>query len=416
MSITNATHDRPRTCPVGESVVGFADRDPFGFYERLREAGSPTWDPEARAWLVHDFDQCLIAERDESRFANAYVFADEIVKEIKGGGANITLSRDGDHVKLRRFHFKLLSAANIESYRQIHIAPVLAASLARLEGRTTADLAADYAAIIPARVICSLLGMPTDDDAMVAEILACNDAIVAFIASGYRDTDLRDKALAASRRLNEMLLPYIRARRDEPADDFISRVWRDAPDFGIHMDEEAALGICRELFFAGSDTTVHGIANALYLVLADPKLMDKVRANPEDALPAVVEESLRLMNVVQFRHRFCMEDTEVGDTTVKKGEMIILLHAAANRDPERFPCPADVDLDRPDLTGHLAFARGTRSCVGSSLARTEMHEAVREIIDRFPHLHLDASAEPPSFRGLYMRSMGPLNVILGPSA
>ena len=409
------TQERTRTCPMGESVVGFADRDPFGFYEQLREAGSPTWDEQAKAWLVHDFDQCLAAERDESRFANAYVFADDTVKEIKGGGANITLSRDGDHVKLRRFHFKLLSAANIESYRQNHIAPVLAASLARLDGKETAELAADYAAIIPARVICSLLGMPTDDDAMVAEILACNDAIVAFIASGYRDLDLKEKALAASHRLNEMLLPFIRARRENPADDFISRVWREAPDFGIDLDEAGALGICRELFFAGSDTTVHGIANALYLVLADPKVMAAAR-DSEAALSAVVEESLRLMSVVQFRHRFCMEDTEVGDTTVKKGEMIILLHAAANRDPERFPCPADVDLERPEPTGHLAFARGTRSCVGSSLARTEMMEATKQIIERFPNLHLDPSAEPPSFRALYMRSMGPLNVILGPSA
>lgn len=409
------TQERPRTCPMGESVVGFTDRDPFGFYERLREAGSPTWDEQAKAWLVHDFEQCLAAERDESRFANAYVFADDTVKEIKGGGANITLSRDGDHVKLRRFHFKLLSAANIESYRQNHIAPVLAASLDRLDGKETAELAADYAAIIPARVICSLLGMPTDDDALVAEILACNDAIVAFIASGYRDMDLKVKALAASHRLNEMLLPFIRARRENPADDFISRVWQEAPDFGIDLDEAGALGICRELFFAGSDTTVHGIASALYLVLSDPKIMAAAR-DSETALAAVVEESLRLMNVVQFRHRFCMQDTEVGDTTVKEGEMIILLHAAANRDPERFPCPAEVDLERPEPTGHLAFARGTRSCVGSSLARTEMMEATRQIIERFPHLHLDPSAEPPSFRGLYMRSMGPLNVILGPSA
>lgn len=410
------TEEKTRTCPMGESVVSFADRDPFGFYERLRETGSPTWDEQAKAWLVHDFDQCLIAERDESRFANAYVFADDTVKAIKGGGANITLSRDGDHVKLRRFHFKLLSAANIESYRQNHIAPVLAASLARLEGKEKAELAADYAAIIPARVICSLLGMPTDDDALVAEILASNDAIVAFIASGYRDMDLRKKALAASHRLNEMLLPFIRARRENPADDFISRVWQEAPAFGIDLDEAGALGICRELFFAGSDTTVHGIANALYLVLADPKVMEAARRDPETALVAVVEESLRLMNVVQFRHRFCMEDTEVGDTTVKKGEMIILLHAAANRDPERFPYPAEVDLERPNATEHLAFARGTRSCVGSSLARTEMIEAVKQIIERFPHLRLDPSAEAPSFRALYMRSMGPLNVILGPSA
>lgn len=407
------TQAQPRTCPVGETIGGFADVDPFGFYERLRQIGSPAWDAGANAWLVHDFDQCLAAERDEKRFANAYVFADPIVTEIKGGGANITLSKDEEHIKLRRFHFKLLSATNIESYRQNHIAPVLEAAIGRLEGRSTADLAGEYAAIIPARVICSLLGMPIDDDAMVAEILHCNDTIVAFIGSGYRDLNLRDKALAGSRRLNEMLLPYVRARRDDPQDDLISRVWREAPDFGIRMDEEAALGICRELFFAGSDTTVHGIANALYLVLSDPEVMARVKADPEDALSAVIEESLRLMNVVQYRHRFCLEDTEVGDVTVKKGEMIILVHAAANRQPDRFECPADVNLDRPDLPGHLAFGRGTRSCVGSSLARTEMREAVKEIIDRFPDLHLDPNAEPPSFRALYMRSMGPLNVVLG---
>lgn len=404
--------ERPRTCPRGESVVDFTDRDPFGFYEKLREAGSPTWDEKANAWLVHDFEQCLGAERDESRFANAYVFADPIVKEIKGGGANITLSRDDAHIKLRRFHFKLLSAANIESYRQNHITPVLTAAIERLKGKDKAELAAEYAAIIPARVICSLLGMPINDDAMVTEILDCNNAIVAFIASGYRDTVLRDEALKASRRLNEMLLPYVQARRDNPADDFISRVWKDAPEFGIEMDDEAALGVCRELFFAGSDTTVHGISNALYLVLADPDLKARVQAGSEDDMAALVEESLRLMNVVQYRHRFCLEDTEVGDVTVRKGEMIILLHAAANRDPDRFPCPAEPDLDREDLTGHLAFARGTRSCVGSSLARAEMRDAVEQILTHFPDLRLDASAEPPSFRALYMRSMAPLNVVL----
>lgn len=404
--------NRTRTCPMGESVVDFSDRDPFGFYEELRLQGSPTWDEKANAWLVHDFHQCLDAERDESRFANAYVFADPIVKEIKGGGANITLSRDDAHVKLRRFHFKLLSAANIECYRRNHVAPVLEAALARLDGRATAELAAEYASIIPARVICSLLGMPIDDDSMVAEILDCNNAIVAFIASGYRDTGLRDAALKASHRLNEMLLPYVQRRRDNPADDFISRVWTDAPEFGVPMDDAAAMGVCRELFFAGSDTTVHGIANALFLILAEPELKRRIQAGSAADLAALVEESLRLMNVVQFRHRFCLADTQVGDVTVKTGEMIILLHAAANRDPDQFPCPAEVDLDRPEPTGHLAFARGTRSCVGSALARAEIRDAIRQILGRFPELRLDPSAEPPSFRALYMRSMAPLNVVL----
>ena len=401
-----------RSCPAGESIIGFADKDPFAFYERVRELGSPVWDEEAGAWLILDFDQCAAAERDESRFANAYVFADDVVKAIKGGGANITLSRDDAHRHLRRFHLKLLSPASVERFREPHVQKIIARAADRLNGCDKADLAQDYAAQIPPRVICSLLGMPFDDDAMMERILFLNEEIINFIASGYRDFDLRERALAASTELNEMLRPYILARREDPQDDFISRVWTEAADAGIDLDLDGALGLCRELYFAGSDTTVHGIANALYLLLVDPEKMEKVRADRGKALAALVEESLRLFNVVQFRHRFCMEDTQVGDVTVKKGEMIILVHAAANRDPSKYECPHTADLDRKAPTDHLAFAKGTRSCVGSQLARVEMREAINALLDRFSSISLDPDAPQPYFRALYMRSMGPLNVRL----
>jgi cytochrome P450 len=412
MSASIDTLQRLRTCPAGETILGFADKDPFDFYERTRALGSPVWDEGAKAWLVLDFDQCAAAERDESKFANAYVFADDIVKEIKGGGANITLSRDDTHVLLRRFHLKLLSPGSVERFREPFVKPIIDKAADRLIGRDRADLADEYAAQIPPRVICSLLGMPYEDDDMMARILFLNEEIVNFIASGYRDMELRDRALAASRELNEMLLPYIRQRRDNPGEDFISRVWQEAPEAGIDLDEEGVLGLCRELYFAGSDTTVHGIANALYLLLSDPERMAAVRADREKPLAALVEESLRLFNVVQFRHRFCMEDTQVGDVTVKKGEMIILVHAAANRDPAKYGCPNDVDLGRRAPSDHLAFAKGTRSCVGAQLARVEMREAVKALFDRFDRIELDREAEGPHFRALYMRSMGPLHVRL----
>lgn len=411
----NTITEPVRSCPQGQSVIGFEDTDPFGFYAALHKMGSPVWDETAKAWLIHDYEQCLSSERDESRFANAYVFADPIVSEIKGGGANITLSRDAEHMKLRRFHFKLLSAAMVETYRQPHIISVIDAMLDRLEGQKTADLAADFAAQIPPRVICSLLGMPVDDDAMVEEILARNVDIVSFIASGYRDERLRDIALQASHRLNEMLRPWIVERKNKPADDFISRVWKEAAVFGIDLDEAGALGLCRELFFAGSDTTVHGIANALYLVLNNPTLMKRAREDSSgETIERIVEEALRLFAVVQFRHRVCLEDTEVGDTLIRKGEVIILLHAAANRSPGRYACPNGVDMQQPSPAEHLTFARGTRSCVGAHLARVEMREAVQRLLERFPNVCMDATKEAPYFRGLYMRSMGPLPVQLTP--
>lgn len=401
-----------RRVPDGETIAGFADRDPFEFYEDLRRRGSPIWDSGANAWLVLDFDQCAKVERDESLFANAYIFADDLTRRIKGGGANITLSRDDQHDKLRRFHLKLLSPSSVSRFREGHIRPIVDFVADGLSGRGTANLFDDYAARIPPRVICSLLGMPFDDDAMMARILELNEEIVNFIASGYKSEALRDRALAASAQLNDALRPFIAARRDAPGDDFISRVWLEAPAAGIEMDEDAALGLCRELYFAGSDTTVHGIANALYLLLADAETMARVRADRGKPLSALIEESLRLFNVVQYRHRLCLADAAIGDVTIAKGETVILVHAAANRDPARFECPAHVDTARRAPTDHLAFGKGSRSCVGSQLARVEIRVAIETLLDRFAGIALDRDAPPPRFQALYMRSMAPLHVRL----
>ena len=259
-------------------------------------------------------------------------------------------------------------------------------------------------------MICSMLGMPTDDEEAMQRLLVLNHEIVRLIESGYRSDEQRDRALAASAELNAVLLPYVRRRRDEPADDFLSRVWREAPDFGIELDEEGALGLCRELYFAGSDTTVYGISNILWTLFSRPEVLARVREDRGKPLNAAVEEGMRLLDVVIFRHRICMVDTEIGGVPVRAGEVVFLINAAANRDPSRFSCPADVDLERRAPTDHLAFGRGSRTCVGAQLARVEMREVVGQLLDRFPNARLDADAPMPSFEGFFMRSMRPVRL------
>jgi cytochrome P450 len=395
------------------SLLDFADKDPFPFYETLRAQGSPQWDEKANGWLILDYQQCCDCERDESRFGNAYVHADATLKEIKGGGANVTLSQEPEHMALRKFHLKLLSPSSVERYRTGHIVPVIESLLGRVVDRDRFDLCAEIGDQVPPRVICSLLGMPFEDDEAMARILYLNGCIVNYIASGYRDPQLRDVALEASRELNATLLPYVQARRAEPHDDFISRVWQQAPEAGLDLDDAGVLGLCRELYFAGSDTTVHGIANLFHLLLADEELFARVKAERGKALTHAIEESLRLLNVVQFRHRICVEDTKVGDAQIRQGQAIFLVHAAANRDPSNYPHPQKVDLDRKAPTDHLAFGKGTRACVGAQLARVEMFEVASRLMDRFPDMRLDPDAEPPAFASLFIRSMRPLNIITG---
>lgn len=394
------------------SIVDFTDKDIFPFLEQLRSQGSPVWDEKAQAWLVLDYDQCVEAEATEEVFGNAYMNADPILERLKGGKANITFSQGREHTRLRKFHLALLAAPPVEAYRVKHVQPIIEFVLDRIVDKGRADLQGDFAAQVVPRVMLSLMGMPWQDDQVVARILELNDHIIRFIGNNYRGDELRDKALAASRELNDMLLPYIRERRENPKDDFISRVWQEAPvEYGDDLTEDDAVAICRELYFGASDTTIHGTSNALYLLLTDDEARKAVEQDRQKALKNLVEEGLRLYNVVQLRHRIAKKDTEFGGRQIKKGDMVLMVHAAANRDPGHYECPAQLDLNRKMPADHMAFGRGPRSCVGAQLARVEMREMLGAVLDRLPSVRLDPEAEMPVFRGAYMRSFQPLNAI-----
>jgi cytochrome P450 len=118
---------------------------------------------------------------------------------------------------------------------------------------------------------------------------------------------------------------------------------------------------------------------------------------------------------VQYRFRVANEDGELGGMPVKKNQVLILVNASANRDPAKYQCPADVDLNRRLPKEHLAFNTGPRVCVGAALARAEMEDALNILLDRLPNLRLDPNAETPRFRFHYTRSFRPLNVLFDPA-
>ena len=402
---------REPICPEGFSI--FSSERTFEFYRNLHDQyRSPVWDEAANGWILFDYEEVAKGQRDESLFANAYINADDTLRRIKGGGANITLSQGEEHTRLRRFHLKLLSPSNVEQYRVAHMLPIIEQTLDALGNARRIEAASAIADRIPPRVISSLLGMDHRDDAAMDRLLELNHEIVALISTGYRSEEGRERALAASAELNEILLPHIRKARETPSNDFISRVWQEAPAAGLELDEEAALGLCRELFFAGSDTTVYGIANVLFTMLSQPEVRTAVRTDRDKALKAVIEEGMRLRSVVMFRHRICVQDVTIGDAHIRKGDIVFIGNAAANRDPDHYHCPADVDLERRPPTDHFAFGRGNRSCIGSHFARTEMREVLDMMLDGYPDMRLDPDAEPPVFTGTFMRRMCPLHLIL----
>jgi cytochrome P450 len=192
-------------------------------------------------------------------------------------------------------------------------------------------------------------------------------------------------------------------------------VWRDARIvFGDEYDERDVVGTAAHMWEAGTGTSGSATASALYWLLPSPELQEQVRAGGGNSVMRVVEESLRLAGPVSFRPpRFAVHDTEVGGVPIKKGERVISLIGAANRDPQKYACPHDVDLGRRAPRDHFAFWAGRRICAGQGLGRATAEANVAVLLERVRDLRPDPGAEPPSYQGQMLRAWKPLHTQFG---
>jgi len=393
-----------------ESLLSIAEKDPFAFYEAARALGPVVWDERMQSWLVLSAECCKQVELDEEAFHNGYRDAPADVIEVKGGRRVITLLHGPEHIRMRQFHMTLFTRQALAAYRERDVLPVLHHLLDKLAGRTHADLATELCDKLPTRVIASLLGLPWRDDALMERAFHLHQEIALWIGLRYVDPTLDERALAASRKLNEMLHPYVLSARDASGDDLMGRIWREAPAMIDNFSTEDAVSVCREIFFGGSDTSVHAIANALYLALTDPVARCTVEQGEPATLSAFVEEALRLLGSIQYRTRVARHDRRLGGVDIKSGDRLTLLHAAANRDGAVYECPANLSLARPRPQDHFAFNKGPRTCVGAGLARAEIESTVTGVLARLRNIRFDPHAKRPIFSGFYVRSYRPLNV------
>lgn len=366
-----------------------------------------------KGWAVLNYEICREVETNEEKYG--IVFPDpapQVVLDIKGGrGISVLIGEE--HRKRRRFFMTLLTSKSVASYTEHQVLPVINFLMDRIVSKGTgrADLAKDLADELPPRVIAALLGMPWDDDELVGRIRDLHEELMDAMGDGYRTEEILQRALVVSEEINQMLLPYVRMRRENPKKDLVSRLWLEAPKYVGELTEADVVSMGRDLFIAGADTTVHGIANVLYLALTDPAVGQALETQSEENFSATVEEAMRLYGSVMYRYRKAGQDCELGGQKIAEGDLLILLHSAANRDPSKYSCPHTADLTRKPENDHLAFNKGPRRCIGSSFARAEMIEALRMVLNRMPNIRLDPDAERPTFDGLFMRSWRPLNVV-----
>jgi cytochrome P450 len=391
-----------------------ADVDPYPVYEDYRASAPLVWDDSMGGWIVTSYRLCRFIEENERQFRHPYADANETLIEIKGGKRNPTIVQGREHFAMHRFLLRMFTPKIVEGYRSEHIKPVGEMLLGRFLSTGRAELVADLTTQFSPRVLMSLFGMDWRDDQLADRVLTLHETIMDWVGQQNRGDETTPRARAAAEELNAILIPHLLERKRAPRSDLISRIWTEAPAALDDFKDDDALAIGRELFLAGTDTTVHALANALNLLLTQPQVMARVRAERGATLAAFVEEALRLYGSVQYRFRLANADCELDGHEVKKDQVLILINAAANRDPAHYRCPANVDLDRPEPFDHLAFNAGPRTCVGAALARAEMIDMVELLLDCTRNLRLDPDASLPSFRFHYTRSFRPLHVLFDP--
>ncbi|MGB6208136.1 cytochrome P450 [Mycobacterium sp.] len=257
-----------------------------------------------------------------------------------------------------------------------------------LAGTPDPDLIADFAAQLPVTIIADILDLPADTR---PHLLDWGHGGAPLLDIGIPWTTYR-RAIDGLRDADQANLDHFhQARTGEPRENAFSRLAADGTLTDREFTANAVL-----LIGAGFETTVNLIGNGIVVLLQNPAQLAKLREDP-DLWPAAVEEILRIDSPVQMTARTAGSDVEIAGRHIAGGDIVALLLAGANRDPQVFADPTKFDITRTNARDHLAFASGVHACLGAALARIEGATALRMLFEAFPDLRL--TTVPPR-RGL----------------
>jgi cytochrome P450 len=274
--------------------------------------------------------------------------------------------------------------------------------LDRLDGREECDLVSDVAQPVVARVIGSFMGIPEEDDAMWAKLMAAS--------LGAGDPDLNPHGFEGA---VEIVVPeifehcrkLIAERQENPTDDLTSVLVHAEVDGEKLEEHEIVMGFFL-LMAAGNDSTKATYCSGMRALMEDRQQMQMLLDDPS-LVPDAVEESLRMFPAFAHFRRTATCDTELNGQQIKEGDKVVMWYVSSNRDAARFDDPDRFDLMRK--ADHQAFGAGGRHfCLGTALARLELRIMIEETLARYPNIAL--AADPVFVESLFINQLKTLPV------
>ncbi len=365
--------------------------DPYPVYDEIRELtrASTLRTPGLPVTVLATFDDCNTMLRHPAASSDPRRSRVRRARPIPKGGPSL-LGLDGaEHARLRGLVQKAFTPKVVNAMGG-EIQLLVDDLLGKAADRGTFDLIADYAYPLPVTVICRILGIPAGDESAVVDTTKLLGQMpdLTLLLTGKEPENFSEQE-EANEKMREYFAGLIAERRRNPGTDLLTGLVH-AEEAGERLTDDEIVTMCGILFLAGHITTVNLIANGALAMLRYPRYWDQLSGDPEFA-SAVVEETLRYDPPVQIVGRIATEDMTIGAATLSEGDQVMMLLAAAQRDPALY---ADPDVFRPGRADakHLAFGLGPHFCLGAPLARLEAKLALSALTARFPLMHL--AAEP----------------------
>lgn len=393
----------PATCPFGFRAQQAADNfDPFGTEYQLNPGEALKWarenapiffDEKLGYWVITRYEDVQEVFRDNVTYSPSNALekitpltqeAQEILK-AHDFSLNRTLVNEDEpqHTARRRALGGAFDTKEL-AHHDVMVRKLVRERIEQFQGSGTVDLVGALLYDVPLTVAFHFLGVPEHDMELLHKY-----SVAHTVSTWGRPSDEEQAEIASSvgkfwQLAGDILEELRKTPEAEGWMPFSIRMQKEMPEVvtDSYLHSMMMAGIV-----AAHETTAHSGANAVKLILETPGLWQKLGKHPE-LIPNAIEECLRLSGGVAAWRRITTTDTELSGVKLPKGSKLLMVSAAANRDPEVFPDPDVIDLYRDNSAQHLTFGYGSHQCLGKNLARLELQVILQELTTRFPDLTL----------------------------
>jgi cytochrome P450 len=367
--------------------------NPYPFYEDRRREGEVVWDETAQAWLVLSYDaarQILGGTGWTSNpLANPIVQASVDPMSRDFVGRSMLFADGGDHQRLRAAVRDVFTRSFITNL-SAGVESIATALIDHQPADVPFDFMTDIALPLPIAVIGAWLDLEPASSRLLREL---SPTIIRMLGT-LADADDISAGAAASAALMAEFLPMAADRRAHPKDDLLSFI---AADPQLLLEEVVMTAIL--IAVAGHETTANLLGAGLVTLLTPDEAGTRIAERVDVCDPALVTELIRFDGPVQSTARTATADQLVGGVEIRSGQSVLVVVAAANRDPVVFDEPLKFRLDRRG-PAPLSFGYGAHYCLGAALAQLELSTAVPKILARQPVLAGPAQwRDSPAIRG-----------------